>query len=524
MGRGNPDSAKTYGNGLLRSVLVVGGGTAGWMTAAALSQWLDPQRVQVTLVESPEVGTVGVGEATVPSIVGFLRWLKADEAEFMRACHATWKLAIRFDDWQHPGSTAWHPFGPVGGTINGRPVFQHWLRAMLRGAESQPFTSLSLQARLAEAGKAPCGLAPGQRDSVVMRTGAYAYHLDAGAFAAWLRERSVARGVRHVADRVTGVEPGDQGGIARVHTAAHGALEADLYVDCSGFNGLLIERALGDTWIDWGDRLLCDRAVVMPLPEDEVKAPYTLSAAQEAGWIWRIPLSHRVGSGYVYASRFVDDERAADTLLRFHPPRQGLQPPRTLRMRIGRRTRFWRGNCVAIGLAAGFVEPLESTGLFLIQRGIELLGECLPGPRIEPELRRLYDERMGEVMDEVRDFIVLHYLLSERGDTPFWRAARAVDPGDSLRRTLQRYDALGQVDDRGHALFAEASWHAICAGFGRLPRAPLPASELSDFDGVLQVLAKIRAQNEGLVQALPRHEAVVAALGRGKGGCVQNTP
>ena len=165
MGRGNPDSAKTYGNGLLRSVLVVGGGTAGWMTAAAL------------------------GEATVPSIVGFLRWLKADEAEFMRACHATWKLAIRFDDWQHPGSTAWHPFGPVGGTINGRPVFQHWLRAMLRGAESQPFTSLSLQARLAEAGKAPCGLAPGQRDSVVMRTGAYAYHLDAGAFAAWLRAR-----------------------------------------------------------------------------------------------------------------------------------------------------------------------------------------------------------------------------------------------------------------------------------------------------------------------------------------------
>jgi tryptophan 7-halogenase len=514
MGRDNPDPAATDGYRLLRSIVVVGGGTAGWMTAAALSQWLDPQRVRITLVESPEIGSVGVGEATVPSIVGFLRWLKADEAEFMRACHASWKLAIRFDDWQRPGSRAWHPFGPVGGTINGRPVFQHWLRATLRGAESRPFTSLSLQACMAEAGKAPCGLAPELRETVVTRSGAYAYHLDAGAFAGWLRERSVKRGVHHVADRVTGAEPDGQGGIARVLTAAHGTLEADLFVDCSGFNGLLAERALDDPWIDWGERLLCDRAVVMPLPEDAVKAPYTLSAAQEAGWIWRIPLAHRVGSGYVYASRFVDDERAADTLLRFHAPRQGLQPPRVLRMRVGRRTQFWRGNCVAIGLAAGFVEPLESTGLFLIQRGIELLGECLPAPRIEPELRRLYDERMGEAMDEVRDFIVLHYLLSEREDTPFWRAARAVEPGDSLRRRLARYDALGQVDDRGHALFAEASWHAICAGFGRLPRAALPAAELSDFDGALQVLAKIRAQNEGLVGALPPHEAMLAALRR----------
>jgi tryptophan halogenase len=504
----------------LRRILIVGGGTAGWMTAAYLSRVVDLTQCGITLVESADIGTVGVGEATVPSLVKFIRFLQIDEDEFLRSCNATYKLGIRFVDWHRGHDSLWHPFGLIGGTIDGLPVFHHWLRAHSRGLDPSAYGAYSLQQLLGENGKAP---RTEDQGSIVTRTGAYAFHVDAKAFAEYLCGYAVGRGVRRIVDNVDAVVPDDQGGIARVDTRQHGSLHADLYIDCTGFAGLLAEKALKDPWIDWNDTLLCDRAVVMPLPEDEVKAPYTLSTASSAGWIWRIPLSHRVGCGYVYASHFIDDDRAADELLAFAAPKQGLLAPRVLRMRIGRRQQFWRGNCVAIGLAAGFVEPLESTGLFLIQRGVEMLWECFPGPDREPALIELYNQRMAEAFDEVRDFIVMHYVLSRREDTPFWNAARHVRQPDSLRRLLERYDAIGRVDDRNHALFAETSYHALAAGFQRLPRRPLPAAEFADMDRTLAVLAEIRKQNEQLARTLPPHEALIASVNR-RGAGAQKTP
>jgi tryptophan halogenase len=491
----------------IRSILIVGGGTSGWIAAAFLNRFLDPTRCRITLVESPTLGTVGVGEATVPPLVALLRMLGVDEDAFLRTCHATYKLAIRFDGWaRHP---VWHPFGHVGAAqLEGLPLFHHWLDRVRAGDEASPYSAFSLQVRLAEDNLAPRSM---QATSDIIREGSYAYHLDARSFAAFLSELATGRGVHYLVDDIRDVALDAHGAIAHVDTRENGRLQADLYLDCTGFNSLLSEQALEDPFIDWSDRLLCDRAVVLPLHAERPMPSFTQASALKAGWCWRIPLHHRTGAGYVYSSRFASQEEASAELI----ARCGLDPascsPGHLRMRVGRRTRFWTRNCVAIGLAAGFLEPLESTGIFLIQRGVELLLDHFPDTDFTPSLADRYNHRMGRAFEEVRDFILLHYLLNTR-EEPFWRASRAFAVPDSLGQTLHDYDETGIIDWEDRTLFRETSFYSIAAGFGRLPRRVHGMTGQTDVEQVRRAMAAIRARNDTIARQLPGQAEFIDAL------------
>lgn len=491
----------------IRSILIVGGGTSGWIAAAFLNRFLDPARCRITVVESASIGTIGVGEATVPPLVALLRLLGVNEDDFLRACHATYKLAIRFDGWTR--RPVWHPFGQVGSPqVAGLPLFHHWLDRQRAGEEASPYSAFSLQVRLAEDNLAPRSTTAA---SEILQRGDYAYHLDARAFAAFLSEIARKRGVQYLVDDVRHVERDERGRIRHVETRESGRLEADLYLDCTGFQGLLVEQALGDPFIDWSDRLLCDRAVVLPLPAERPMPSFTQAAALKAGWCWRIPLHHRTGAGYVYSSRFASQDEATAELIARH----GLDPDRCspghLRMRVGRRANFWTGNCVAVGLAAGFVEPLESTGLWLIQRAVELLLDFFPDSDFNPSVIERYNRRMAKDFDDVRDFILLHYLLATR-EEPFWRASRAVAVPDSLARTLADYDETGIVDWEDRTLFRETSFYSIAAGFGRLPRRVHGMTGQSDPAQIRRLLADIKARNEATARQLPGQAEFVDAL------------
>ncbi len=495
----------------IQKILIVGGGTSGWITAAFLNRFLDPALCSITLVESASIGTIGVGEATVPPLVALLRLLGIPEDEFLRACHATYKLGIKFVGWGRRGSPpAWHPFGHIGAApIEGVPLFHHWLKNHRSGRDGSAFTSYSLQALLGDMNRAPRSL----RDtSEIIQYGAYAYHLDARAFAAYLAQVATGRGVKYLVDDVRNVVRDERGNIKQVDTRENGALTADLYVDCTGFAGLLIEKALSDPWIDWSGSLLCDRAVVLPQPAIRPMPPYTLATALKAGWAWKIPLTHRVGSGYVYSSRFLSQDQAADELI----AHTGLDPkqcnPGHLRMRIGRRQNFWVGNCVSIGLAAGFLEPLESTGIYLIQKGVELLLDHFPDAEFGPAPIRRYNERMAGEFEQVRDFIILHYLLNRREDGAFWEANRNAAPPDSLARTLEYYDETGIVDWQQRPLFREASFYSIAAGLGRLPRKHHPMTDQADPARARQKLEQIKARNLAQARQLPDHGELIDAL------------
>jgi tryptophan halogenase len=493
----------------IRKILIVGGGSAGWMAATYLKRFLRHTECSITLVESEDIGTIGVGEATIPRIVQLIRNLRFDEAEFMRRCHATYKLGIQFREWHRPDHAYWHPFGVCGGTIDGIDLFHFWVKSIQAGHDEGPFSSYSLQALLAEAHKAPRSL---RGSSPIMEAGAYAFHLDTAALAGFLSEVSVREGVEHIVDEVRNVVMGEGGLIERIETRDGRTLQADLYVDCTGFQARLMEQALGDPWIDWSHLLLCDRAVVLHLPSDEAMHPYTRATALDAGWRWQIPLSHRVGCGYVYSSAHAADESALEELMAGLPPRDAMAAaPRYLRMRVGRRRTFWSGNCVAVGLSSGFIEPLESTGLYFIQIALELLMEYFPDRTFNQALKSAYNESMSSVYDETRDFILLHYLLSRREDSRFWRDSRSVEVPDALRDLLALYDEAGIVP-QGLSPFPPTSYHFILAGNGRLPRRPSPHAHRADFQEVRQIMDRIRARNLDVADPLPTHQALMRSL------------
>jgi len=495
----------------LRSILIVGGGTAGWMTAAYLNRFLDPAKCQITLVESADLGTIGVGEATVPPLVAYLRMIGVDEDDFMTQCNATYKLGIKFSGWNNGaagGDSFWHPFGPNGGSPDGLPLFHHWLREHQAGREPAPYAAFSPQMVLGEMNRAPRSLTQG---SIVTSQGAYAFHLDAKAFANYLMRLATWRGVQHLTDDVSEVTLDDAGDIETVRTKKGRTLSADLYIDCSGFAGLLIEQALGDKHLDWSRYLLCDRAVVLQVPNEGPMTPYTRSTALSAGWAWRIPLAQRTGSGYVYSSHFTSAEDAESELVAHMGQDRARVKPGHLNMRIGRRENFWVRNCVAVGLAAGFLEPLESTGIFMIQKGLELLLDHFPNRDFTPALAREYNARMGRVYEEMRDFILLHYLLNQR-EEPFWKASRSVLVPPSLAHTLDYYDRTGLTNWEHPTLFHDPSFYAIATGMGRLPRTGHAMAAYADSALVTRAFDAIKAQNFALAQAMPDHADLIAAL------------
>lgn len=493
----------------IRQVLIVGGGTAGWLSALYLNRFLRYGNALITLVEPTDLAPAGVGESTLPSLPGLLHNLRLDEVAFMRGCSATYKLAVRHTGWHGPDTGYWHPLGVCGGLIDGVELFHPWLRARRAGTESHEYTDFSMQVAACEALKAP---RPLTGSSPIIQTRGYAFHLDAAALAAYLRQLAVSEGVVHLFDDVGEVRLGDDGAISGIRTSSGRDLGADLYIDCTAPRGRLIEDALADPWVDWSDRLLCDRAVLAPLPRDPSLAPYTEVNALSAGWRWRIPLSHRVGTGYIYSSAATDNDAAAAEMLSQEPPQQTLGAvPRFLGFRAGRRTGFWVKNCVAVGDAAGVLEPLGSTGIALIQLVLETLMEHFPDRGFDPVLARDFNRSLERAFDTTRDYVLLHYILSRRDDSDFWREARAVDLPDSLAEALERYDATGAVL-RDHTPIEPGDWRQLLTGSARLPRRPSPHVSRIDPDQAQSILARILDQQRALVDSLPSHRTLVQSI------------
>lgn len=493
----------------LQSLLIVGGGTAGWMAALLLNRFLQATGCTVALVESADIGPIGVGEATVPSLVKFVRLLGLDEAEFMRRCAATYKLGIKFGGWQQDDHAYWHPFGVCGGEIEGIDLFHFWLACRQSGHEVGPYASYSPQALLGDLGLAPRA-ATGSNP--IIDAGAYAYHVDAGALAGYFREIATGEGVEHILDEVSGVERNVGGGIGHIVTQGGRQLNADLFIDCTGFSGLLAEKALDDPWVNWSRYLLCDRAVVVQQLCEPEMPPFTRATALNSGWMWQIPLSNRLSCGYVYSSHHLADDDAAQEMLARLPHRATGDDPRLIKIRVGHRTRFWAENCVSVGLSSAFVEPLESTGIYFIQRAIELILEYLPDRLPNPALERAYNRRMTAIVEEVRDFIILHYILSNRGDLPFWRDSRNVTVPDSLQALLELYDECGKIEVARVSFFREPNLYFVLAGNDRLPRRPHRQAGFAAEERVLDVLGKVKTQNEGLAASLPRHRDLLDGL------------
>jgi tryptophan halogenase len=490
----------------IRSILIVGGGTAGWMAAAALAKVLGPA-CAIRLIESEEIGTVGVGEATVPHLKLFNSVLEIDEVEFIREVKGTFKLGIQFVDWGRAGDRYIHGFGTIGHDYGLLPFHQYWLKLHLAG-QAGDIGDYSLNTAAAPLGKfmSAAGDVP---PSSPLANITYAYHFDAGLYAAYLRRYSEARGVRRTEGRVVDVQlRGSDGFIEAVKLESGELVAADLFIDCSGFRGLLIEQALHtgyDTWTHW---LPCDRALAVPCENVGPPTPYTRSTARAAGWQWRIPLQHRTGNGYVYSSAYLRDDAAADTLMS-HLDGPALAEPRLLTFTTGRRRRFWNRNCVAIGLASGFLEPLESTSIYMIQSGIARLLNLMPDRSFSEVLIGRYNAQAAFEVESIRDFLILHYFATERRDSPFWQYCSSMSIPDQLAGNIRLFRDSGRFFRNGEEMFALTSWVQVMLGQHILPQSYHPAVDLvpeRDLHGLVHGVREVIAS---CVAAMPAHQAFI---------------
>lgn len=490
----------------LKNVLIVGGGTAGWMAAAALSRLSGNGVTRISVVESEEIGTVGVGEATIPPILSFNGLLGIDEVDFMRATQASFKLGIEFVNWDQIGDRYMHPFGGFGVDMDGVQFHQHWLR---RRAEGDP-GSLWDYSLSSVAGRANRFVKPGRNDPAALQTLKYAYHFDAGLYAAYLRRYAENRGVVRHEGRIVDVALRSTDGFVEAVTLTDGRrLEADLFIDCSGFQGLIIEKALHAGYEDWSHWLPCDRALAVPTPNCAPLTPYTRATAGSAGWRWRIPLQHRTGNGHVYCSAHIsDDDARAELLAGLDAP--PLADPRPLRFVTGRRKSQWVKNCVSLGLASGFLEPLESTSIHLIQSGVSKLMTMFPDDTFAPRLIAEYNRLSQQQFEQVRDFIILHYKATRRDDTAFWRQVRDMPIPDTLARKIDLFRATGRLFRYEDELFAEASWISVLLGQGIVPHAYEPLADAVDrplTDRRMDVIAKVIRD---ITADMPDHAAFIA--------------
>ena len=486
----------------IRTIAIVGGGTAGWLAASILARALPGTGTSLSLIESAEIGTVGVGEATIPPIIDLLRFLNIDEADFIRHTQATYKLGIRFSDWRRIGESYWHPFGTFGAPINRRPFFHSWNKARSEGL-NLAFNSFSLCATLGDAGQFQF---PDTRPDTVASGLKYALHFDATLVAKYLRAYAERLGVMRLERTVAGATQGPAGEINALLFADNSALTADLYLDCSGFRGLLIEQALGTGYVPWTDLLPCDRAVAFATPVMQPRPPYTESRARDAGWQWRIPLQHRVGNGYVYSSAHCTDEQAHADLASM----VGVAPeaePRFLRFTTGRRKAFWNRNCVALGLSSGFLEPLESTSIHLIVSGIFHLLDHFPDRDFDRSNIDSYNEELIVETERIRDFIALHYCLTQRDDTALWRDCRAMALPDSLRERIERYRGTGRVRPRAGELFTDLSWFYIFEGMGVVPERGDPLLNVIDPAQFRKILSTLSQATEAAAKIGQPHDS-----------------
>ena len=487
----------------IRSVLIVGGGTAGWMTAAMLGHVLR-RDCDITLVESDDIGTVGVGEATIPTIRLFNDTLGIDERDFMKATQGSFKLGIEFVNWARVGERYFHPFGTHGRAFDMVALHHFWLRAREQG-EVAALDDHAMAWALAREGRFAHPVTDPRN---VLSTFDYAYHFDAGLYAQFLRRFAEGKGVRRVEGKVAGVTlEGDSGHVASVALDDGRVEAADLFIDCSGFRGLLIEGALKTGYDDWSHWLPCDRAMAMPSENVGPPTPYTRSTAREAGWQWRIPLQHRTGNGYVYCSQFLSDDRAAE-LLASRVEGQPLADPRPLRFTTGRRRLNWNKNVVAVGLSSGFLEPLESTSIHLIQANISKLMAYFPTRDFDPATTAEFNHVSVTETERIRDFLILHYKLTQRDDAELWRYCSAMAVPETLALKLDHFRRHGRLVARDMDLFAPPSWLAVHIGQLNFPDNLDPLIDYRDVDG-REWLGKLRAAMTHAARQQPTHQQVL---------------
>ncbi len=490
----------------IRKIVIVGGGTAGWMSAAPLAQRLG-KVCEIVLVESPEIGTIGVGEATLPTIRFYNRALGLEGADFVKKTQATFKLGIEFKDWGHVGNRFFHGFGDFGPPIENRSPHMHWLR-MARLVKDMPsYENWSVATVMARKLRftPPSGDQPSASNAY-----SFGYQFDAGLYAAYLRDYAVARGVVRIEGMINEVEQHSETGfITAVKLKDGRRIDGDLFIDCSGFRGLLIEGALKAGYDDWSAQLPCNSALAVPCARVAQLTPYTRATAKSAGWLWRIPLQHRTGNGHVYSNAFTSDDEAARVLLAgLDAP--ALDEPRQLRFTTGRRRKSWVKNCVAVGLAAGFVEPLESTSISLIETAVGMLIQFFPDRDFRPELADEFNRQMAVRYESVRDFIIMHYKITRRDDSEFWRYCANMPIPDALRHQIELFRESGRVvvyDPNG---FTEPSFVSMLMGLGVVPRNYDPFVDMVDIDQLRAHFVRLRDAIGRTVEAMPDHIDYIA--------------
>ncbi len=490
----------------VNKLVIVGGGTAGWITAAAFARLLG-ERLQIELVESEAIGTVGVGEATIPQIIRLNAILGLDENAFLRATSGTFKLGIEFVDWGKKGSRYLHTFGDTGMNLGNVAFHHYWRRSAGKNPDPKGLWDYSLHQMAAD------GARFGKLDRVgnTSMTGlAYAYHFDASRYALFLRDYAEGRGVTRTEGIVESVQrDGESGDIRSITLKGGKQVAGDFFIDCTGFRALLLGETLGVGYQDWSKWLPCDRALAVPSERLPTLVPYTRATAKDAGWQWRIPLQHRTGNGHVYSSGFTTDDKAAETLLAGLDTK-ALGDPRPIRFTTGRREAFWAHNCAAIGLSSGFLEPLESTSIHLIQSHVSRLIQLFPRSGDAAPMREEYNRRCAAEVTQIRDFLILHYHQTAREDSEFWRYCKHMEVPDSLTHKLALFAASGRVGRDVDDLFRDASWVQVMLGQGIMPADYDPMADVPAPAQLAEFLANLKTLITRAVGSLPTHEQYLA--------------
>ena len=485
----------------IREVVIVGGGTAGWMAAAALSRYLNNGYTTLTLIESEDIGTIGVGEATIPPLISFNGLLGINEDEFVRATQATFKLGIEFVNWGRLGQRYIHPFGDLGRDLQGIPFHQLYLRER----ERHPVPDISSWSMSAVAASLGRFARPGPQAQFPLDQMRYAFHLDANLYARFLRTFAEAGNVRRLEGKIVDVKlRGDDGFVGSVQLADGRTVSGELFIDCSGFRGLLIEQALETGYEDWTKWLPCDRAIAAACSYTGNPDPFTRSTAHQSGWQWRIPLQHRMGNGHVYCSSFISDDEAEQVLVS-NLEGELIGDPRRLTFTTGRRKLAWSRNVISLGLSTGFVEPLESTSIHLVQAGIARLIAMFPDRRFNPLERDEYNRQMQQQFEWVRDFIILHYKAMQRDDSEFWKQCAAMDIPSSLTEKIAQFRNKARFFAEGVELFPRQSWVAVMLGQNILPEDYEQVVDGLDENKVAQALEQIRQTIQDTANRLPLH-------------------
>lgn len=490
----------------IKKILIVGGGTAGWMTAAALSKVMDTRFCSVQLVESDDIGTVGVGEATIPIIQMFNKLLDLDEDEFVRKTQGTFKLGIEFVNWTRIGQKYIHAFGDVGKDMDAVQFYHYWLK-MAQLGKAEDLGRYSIAGVASAHGKF---MRPFDAGNSPLSNIAYAFHFDAGLYAKFLREFSESRGVQRTEGKVVATDLDSNTGFIKSLLLESGErIEADFFIDCSGVRALLIDGAMKVGYDNWSHWLPCDRAWAVPCEGVGDPIPYTRSTAHSAGWQWRIPLQHRVGNGHVFSSKFMSEDEARSILLNNLDGRP-LAEPRLVKFVTGKRKKIWEKNCLAIGLSSGFMEPLESTSIHLIQSSIGRLMSFFPNKSFDQVDIDEFNRQADFEVEKIRDFLILHYHATERNDSDFWNYCRTMSIPPELTQKIEQFKKNGRIFRNSNEMFSDLSWLEVMYGQGIRPQAYHPLVDRMPDEEIARRLESVKRVIDKSVDYMPTHAQYIA--------------